>query len=732
MRVGRGIVAVAAAIVVLGIAGTSTAFGQCPTSPNYSPDFSSNQSCLTLNGVNYATPSNAFPSFQSPIAPAPPSVSSVLRLTPSAPYWAGSALYQTPQPVANPFTTTFTFQLNPAGGADGIAFVIQNSGLSALGPEGCGEGFAGDFPPSPNGGCTPVSGPQTGIPNSVAIRFNSYSQGVGGGTQTNDPGVNNVTIQSCPGMAANSITAACQLGIYAFLAADFSDGSVHTATITYLLQPTPAQTSCVVSNVAGPCLDVILDGTDLFPTGVPFDMTSIGLTSGTAYVGITGATGGAVDNQDILSWTFTPQGQTQTAQPNTPATYQYQNNAYNYVVTLANGSPSTTTTVTPILTTAAACDALVQQTYPGAHCFVYGGLAPEPDSAVMFEVTCPSLLNDQCKPFAAQLETNFTLSAASGVNMFNPLDPFPGWLKGFGGVNAHPCTPPAAAPLFQSDQISSFSIDTKTHGGSGGTGSCWVATYDQPDQVPPPITIASPTNTVYAQNALVMANYSCSANYQPTSSTVGPYLTVASCKQSTGTQSSCTPTPNGLACMGSVDTSTPGTFNFQVSAMDTGMNTNTKIVSYTVVAPTKLEIANFAAGGPVANGGTITYLIGVADAGPANADGVMVTDALPSNTKFVSGSGTNVACTVVNRRLSCTTTPIQCSAAGNNVTCNVGMLAPLSMSLLNGGLITIKVQVTAAPATMCGKKLCTINTATVSAVNTDTNANPSATAQTIW
>ena len=187
-----------------------------------------------------------------------------------------------------------------------------------------------------------------------------------------------------------------------------------------------------------------------------------------------------------------------------------------------------------------------------------------------------------------------------------------------------------------------------------------------------------------------------------------------------------------MACTGSVDTSTPGSFNFQVTATDTGLNTNTKTVTYTVVAPTNLQIANLASGGPVANGGTITYLIGVADAGPAKADGVIVTDSLPANTRFLSGSGTNVACNIVNKKLSCTTAPIQCSAAANNLTCNVGMLAPLSISSLNGGLLAIKVQVTAQPTTNCGKKPCTINTATVSAVNADTNANPSATAQTIW
>ena len=52
---------------------------------------------------------------------------------------------------------------------------------------------------------------------------------------------------------------------------------------------------------------MILDGTDLFPGGVPFNMTSIGLANNSAYVGFTGATGGSYENNDILSWTFTPQ-----------------------------------------------------------------------------------------------------------------------------------------------------------------------------------------------------------------------------------------------------------------------------------------------------------------------------------------------------------------------------------------------------------------------------------------
>lgn len=749
MRVGKGILAVAAAIVVFAIFGSSTASGQssCPASPNYSPDFSSNQSCVTLNG----TPAGSgFPGFYgpaytltqpagtpNPAQPAPNNVTTVLRLTPDAFNTSGSSWFNTPQPVGAAFSTTFTFQLSgdlleSSGPADGVAFVIQNSSLNALGPNGCGIGF-GD---APDGNCTPNYG---GIVNSLAVEFDSFLN-----TDINDVSNSHVSIQSC-GTGANSVDASCRLADINLLGLlspagapapiNLADGFVHTAIVTYLLQATTTQTACIVNNVAGPCLDVILDGTDLFPAGVPVNIgTLLSLTSGDGYVGFTASTGGGDDNQDILSWVFTPQGQTQTIPPNTPVTYEYQNNAYNYAVTTIPGSATTTTTITPILMTSSACDALVQQTYQGAHCFVYTGLAPNPDSAVMFEVTCPNLLNEVCNPFTATLGTAFTLSPLSGVNNYNPIDPFPGWLKGFGGVNAHPCTPPASGPLFQSDQISSFEIDTKTKGNSGGTGSCWVATYNQKDQIPPPITITSPTNTVYAQNASVPASYTCNANYQPASNPVGPYLTVASCSQATGTQSSCTQTPSQWACTGTVNTSTPGTFNFQVSAMDSGLNQNTQSVSYTVVAPTNLQILNLAAGGPVANGGTITYGIGVADAGPATADGVIVTDPLPVNTKFVSGSGINVACSIVNRKLSCSTTPIPCTAVGNNVTCSVGMLAPLTISPLNGGLIAIKVQVIAQPTTTCGKKNtpCTIDTATVSAINTDTNTNPTSTAQTTW
>src|SRR5579863_603529 len=163
---------VAGWVFAAGMSGMTLAWGACPASPNYSPDFTNNQNCLTLNGLN-ATYTGS-PSFQPPEPPAPPAttppnVSNVLRLTANQGGWATSAWYQTPQPVANGFSTTFSFQIGNSTStssppnADGIAFVIQNSGLTALGSGGCGIGFG-----SSQSGCAPAGG----IPNSVAIEFN--------------------------------------------------------------------------------------------------------------------------------------------------------------------------------------------------------------------------------------------------------------------------------------------------------------------------------------------------------------------------------------------------------------------------------------------------------------------------------------------------------------------------------------------------------------------------------
>lgn len=72
---------------------------------------------------------------------------SVLRLTPDVAYLAGAAWVNQKQSVVNHFDASFGFQITGEnaewGGADGLAFVVQNTSVDALGAIGNGIGFSG-------------------------------------------------------------------------------------------------------------------------------------------------------------------------------------------------------------------------------------------------------------------------------------------------------------------------------------------------------------------------------------------------------------------------------------------------------------------------------------------------------------------------------------------------------------------------------------------------------------
>src|ERR1700733_3467552 len=185
MKLGITRFVIVAAIAVLAVVSGSTAAWAaevatpCPASPNYTPDFSSEPApptCLTVNSAAaLAPPATLLAGSPNPAQGAPSGVKQVLRLTPNSTFLAGSAWFNNQQPVAAAFSTTFTFQLSDTIGApgDGIAFVIQNSSLTALDPDtggtdGCSLGY-GDDPA--NTGCTSTTG---GIPSSLAIEFDTF------------------------------------------------------------------------------------------------------------------------------------------------------------------------------------------------------------------------------------------------------------------------------------------------------------------------------------------------------------------------------------------------------------------------------------------------------------------------------------------------------------------------------------------------------------------------------
>ncbi|MGC2489335.1 MAG: hypothetical protein WA412_11705 [Candidatus Sulfotelmatobacter sp.] len=300
---------IVAAIAVLMVAvGSTAAWAQtpCPSSPNYSPDFSSNQSCLTPND-------NASP------FPILFDGNNVLQLTSSTSNQIGAAWYNTPQPVENGFTTSFQFQFTGASTppADGIAFVIQNSTskLNAIGFTG-GNGGAIGYGDDDNN-LNPSTG--EGIPNSLAIEFDTYQNGWDPASNGNGSD-SHVAIQSCGSgpntshhgyLCAGTTGSNSTVGAPVVTSTNMADGAVHSVTITYV-----AAVPGALANI-----QVTLDGANIFPSPVIADLSTIELgTGGTAYVGFTGATGGDFEAQDILNWVFTPTVQGTPINTSNPST----------------------------------------------------------------------------------------------------------------------------------------------------------------------------------------------------------------------------------------------------------------------------------------------------------------------------------------------------------------------------------------------------------------------------
>jgi Legume lectin domain/Bacterial Ig-like domain (group 3) len=205
------------------------------TVPNFPAGF--DRAGLQLNGASYSGTS--------------------LQLTTGGLNQTGSAFYATPVNIAA-FTTDFSFQLVDAQ-ADGFTFVLQNAGPTALGTSGGGLGYSG-------------------IPNSVAIKFDLYNNAGEGPDST---------------------------GL-------FTDGSASTVPAINL-------TGTPINLHSGDpfAAHVTYDGTDLtlnltdsstlgtwsysWPINIP---ATVGGT--TAYAGFTGATGGLTSTQNINTWSFSP------------------------------------------------------------------------------------------------------------------------------------------------------------------------------------------------------------------------------------------------------------------------------------------------------------------------------------------------------------------------------------------------------------------------------------------
>lgn len=201
-----------------------------------------------------------------------------LRLTRAVVSQAGAAWVREKQSVGNGFETAFQFQLTGQGGlgrgADGFAFVIQNSGPEALAGRGAAGGFAvGDG----------KSNPRTkGIPFSIAVFFDTFQN-----NENRDPSDNYISIVTS-GRPKQLRWPPPRLAFTKHLRFDLKDRSVHNVRIVYK----PPVLSVYVDDPEKPELFSVID------SSIVVDR------EGSAWVGFTASTGAGFENHEILNWKF--------------------------------------------------------------------------------------------------------------------------------------------------------------------------------------------------------------------------------------------------------------------------------------------------------------------------------------------------------------------------------------------------------------------------------------------
>jgi Legume lectin domain len=271
--------------------------------------------------------------------------SGTLRLNTANQNQHASAWFYTPQPLSTGFTTAFQFQITNTGAcqgcsspADGIALVIQGdpAGTQALGFTGNGQNISyGDDDLSG------ASGIGSAITNSLAVELDTYFN-----PDYSDPDANHIAVQSCGPNNSDTLSPnsadhgyICPSGQSAKIALQslasgmsLSDGNPHTITVNYL----PPANGCITG-----CnnLSIYFDSTLVLQATIDLTqqlyLTSTASNSNTpatgAYIGFTASTGGSVENNDILSWSFS---QLPLAPITIPQPLQPTQTQFNYSPTL--------------------------------------------------------------------------------------------------------------------------------------------------------------------------------------------------------------------------------------------------------------------------------------------------------------------------------------------------------------------------------------------------------------
>lgn len=193
----------------------------------------------------------------------------VLRMTPPAGQMRGGAWRSDRQHIAGGFDTTFLFRMSeptppPFVGADGLAFVVQDFDVAALGGVGLDISYAG-------------------IPRSLAVEIDTFVN-----SDQSDPASSHLGILSRGTLPNSPDHNVAGYGVYP-IAGSLYDGIERSVRIRY---------------VPG-TLEVFYDGAAIPAMSAALDLPAlIGSADGAAYVGFTSATGAAWGVHDVTSWSF--------------------------------------------------------------------------------------------------------------------------------------------------------------------------------------------------------------------------------------------------------------------------------------------------------------------------------------------------------------------------------------------------------------------------------------------
>ena len=196
-----------------------------------------------------------------------------IRLASAKRYQRGAAWFPGKRNVAGGFDLSFRFRITDRdrsyGGADGIAFVIQNSGTAAIGA----DGGAGGFAPA-----RPEDAQRPGIELSLSVFFDMYHN-------SEDPSDNYIVV-SANGKLKEMRWPPRRIAESKKLKVHMKDGKEHLAQIKY--DP--------------PALRILLDNAEVLKSTV--NLSAVTDEQGNAFVGFTAATGGGWQNHDLLAWNY--------------------------------------------------------------------------------------------------------------------------------------------------------------------------------------------------------------------------------------------------------------------------------------------------------------------------------------------------------------------------------------------------------------------------------------------